>query len=353
VDGKQLVEMASEEARRRRHAEVEPIHLLHALVTLPAASSVLGELGLEQPALRVACEAHLAWLPEVGSYRDGRTHPPISAALEDLVSEKSSIVARILSRSPSGLSSLVERLAADPGIAAIVLSDRSAAKSIATIVTRGAALATTRGDRIVRPEHALAVVTREPFFREALEKLGADGIRIDEAVVHWLDELDKGSGRPPTRLSKELGGVVDYAAFVAKNAEPVLAPPVAFVVRLLSEPNVMALLGTGGIDATDVAYVLVHGEVALDQAAEAPDDATLEIVFHDDEFTAQDFMMLALGEILRLPEMVARKRVLDVRANGGGVVATLPAREARARRTEIVAAARKVGMPLRVSLRPV
>lgn len=353
VDGKQLVEMASEEARRRRHAEVEPIHLLHALVTLPAASSVLGELGLEQPALRVACEAHLAWLPEVGSYRDG-TSPRVSTALHELVSEKSSIVARILSRPPaSGISTIIERLAADPGIAAIILSDRSAARSLMTIVTRATALATALGDRVVRPEHALGVVTREPFFVDAIARLGADAIRIDDAVVKWLKELDRGSGRPPTRLSNDLIVINDYARFVASRARPGLAQPVAFVVRLLSNPHVMALLGHSGADATDIAYVIVHGEAPSDVAAHVANDAKVEIVFHNDDFTTQEFVVYALTELLGLPEMVARKAMLDIHHGGDCGVATMTTRDARAKRAQIVAAARKVGMPLRVSLRPV
>lgn len=350
-----MLEIACEEARRRRHAEVEPIHLLHALVNLPAASAVLGDLGLEQPALRVACEAHLAWLPEVGSYRDGRTRPPISAALDALVPSEPSggLVARILMRPTGALAPLVERLLADAGIAAIVLSDRSPARSIASIVTRATALAVTRGERVVRPEHALAVVTREPFFRDALARLGGDGVRVDEAIVAWLADLERGSNRPPTRLSKELSGVVEYTAFVAKAARPGLAPPLAFVVRLLAEPNAMALLGEARVDATDVTYVIVHGEAPRDVASTLADDDDVEIVFHNDDFTTQEFVVFALTEILRLPEMVARKRMLEVHAAGEHGVARTTAREARARRAEIVAAARRVGMPLRVSLRAV
>ena len=84
-----------------------------------------------------------------------------------------------------------------------------------------------------------------------------------------------------------------------------------------------------------------------------PDDgeAAIDTVFHDDDFTTQEFVVRVLSQCFAIPEGRALSIMRTIHARGAVVVKALPASEARWRLQKGREMARREGMPLRISWR--
>jgi ATP-dependent Clp protease adapter protein ClpS len=348
-----LLAAATEHARRRRHALVEPLHLVVAACrSFPRAPS-FSRRRLDPRALDEVASASLDELEAIGGYRDARSALPLSPSLEALFAAAPWVHRLPLAR--MSVHDVLETLLSDASVARAIVDVPTRDYSAAQVSTRASALAAIRGHEIVVPSHAARALLDDAFLVEAVRALRADEARVRGALDERLDE-DARSARSPRRTQaprarEDLAALVEYADAVGADADASLPPRAVLAVRLLADVDVVTAFARAGIDAAEVAHLLVHGTAPLDVAARVSDDALLEVVLHNDDVTTHETIVDLLVEDFGMARAPATRLLLTVQASGEAPVGTFRAQEARARRNAAILRARAAGAPLRVTLR--
>jgi hypothetical protein len=323
-----VLDRAREEARRRRHATVDPEHLLLCLCAFPSSLQELRRRGIDVDELHERLESRLSRRAELGGYRDAPPDPELSARLEYVLERT---VPRLPPRLPRTFDvELVESVLSDRAVAALLATIGGWDDSAAAVMTRARALAVSRGHPKPCLEHALRVLVGEPFFDAALRELAADveGLRA--------------------RLDDALAAPIADSPIISFASE--LASRHALAVRIVDDLRASPMLARCGIDSVDLGQVLVVGSPVVDVARAVPAHATVDVVVHDQKELTLELLEGVCGEAFDAGESHARLYAANLLDNGGAVVGTWGAHEARVRRARALLYARKRGVRLRVTL---
>ena len=125
-----------------------------------------------------------------------------------------------------------------------------------------------------------------------------------------------------------------------------------FVVVALQTKHVATLFDRAGVGSDKLLLVLVHGKLVVDDdAVDLGPTEPCEVVFHDDDVTTMELVIDVLMASFEMNRETAAATMLKVHGHDLGVVAVLPAGEARRRVILARELVRVRGAPLRISLR--
>lgn len=77
------------------------------------------------------------------------------------------------------------------------------------------------------------------------------------------------------------------------------------------------------------------------------------VVFHNDDFTSMDFVIMVLKEVFYKSDSDAYSIMMDVHKRGRGIVGIYPYDLAATKRERAVEMAREDGFPLKITIEPV
>lgn len=77
------------------------------------------------------------------------------------------------------------------------------------------------------------------------------------------------------------------------------------------------------------------------------------VVFHNDDFTTMDFVIMVLKEVFYKSDSDAYSIMMDVHKRGRGIVGIYPYDLAATKRERAVEMAREDGFPLKITIEPV
>ncbi len=336
ADAARVVEQAHAVARRHRHAEVEPEHLLRVLAAEPDAAAVFTRLAIESVTLAEQLDAHLSTWPASGLYRDARVEPQQSERLRILFRRAgwSSIFSFVR---PLTLEQLTLATCGLPSVAPLVLDARAESITAQDVVAHARILAAGRGDDALSVFHVVHVVADQPWMASALRDAGIDRTKLQSALESRLERTTK----RPIRLG------LPFAAIGNRNV---------WLGALLRSPSVVSVFSDDvGVPVQAVFRALARGSGAPDDdtfpSGDGSDGAQIEIVFHNDDFTTMPFVVDTLVHAFALSTADAVARMRGVHEHGQMVVATLPARDARKALKNARSHARREQMPLRITWR--
>lgn len=93
-----------------------------------------------------------------------------------------------------------------------------------------------------------------------------------------------------------------------------------------------------------------EGSVATDKRVEKA--RRFKVVFHNDDYTTQDFVVRVLIKFFRRSETEATQIMLSVHHKGHGVAGIYPRDVAETKVSEVMSYAKEYGMPLLVTAEP-
>ena len=323
---------AGELARQYRHERVEPEHVLCALATEGRMESVLTKLAVDRELLTQRVKGHLAGWPASGLYRDACTAPAASERLDILLDRAGARRFVSLVRHVT-IEQLGRAACALPSLASLVMEARSEIVTATDAVAHARMLAIARGDARLSVFHLTHVL--------------ADQVSLGTALRH--------AGLEPAALQTALGGRMGTASardMLAAGIEKA-GPRVTLLTALLRTPQIAAVFSELGVPAYRVFRELVDssGNSADDESLPDEGGANVDVVFLNDDFTTMEFVIDTLGYCFDIEPADAAKLMLNIHAHGSGVVAVLPAVDARERVERGRAHARRAGMPLRITWR--
>jgi len=340
-EAKALVERAKTEAHKRGHAEVLPEHLVMALLGAPAGVTDLSRRAIDSRRLRAEMERRLEEVPARQAYRDSPSTPPLSSRFEELlrIAHRQRRLLHFLPYGDVSEATLITALLEERDIGESV---KRSAFDVAPIVRlRENARNVARGynHRNVLVDHALIALIMEggpPALADALRVAGYDR----EKVLESLERRVRARGYVSQRLASPqqlvLFSIVKTIA-AGGRVELSLDP---IVIDFLRNEYLRKSLEAADVDPFALLYAYVHGRPP-------PNDARGgRAVFHDDDYSTQEFVVSVLKEAFGLDDDQAKKTMLAVHEAGSAVVADATAAAvARAR-----AMAREKLMPLRVEV---
>jgi ATP-dependent Clp protease adaptor protein ClpS len=192
-------------------------------------------------------------------------------------------------------------------------------------------------------EHALFVAFGRKSLRAPLEAAGVDA----SAVCTALDRLLRASGPIALRLP-DCEKLVTLACVHANTSGKTLSiAPLAVLV--LRHRTIVRGLAAGRVDPFDVIYALAHGRpLATDHDV----SGEVDVVFFDDQYTTQEFVVKVLTSVFELPADRAQDLMMRVHQSGSGRVGPFRADDARERLAKVRAMAEKALIPLRLEAAP-
>lgn len=353
-DARALLDEAAEIARTYRHAEVELEHVLAAVTSGPRHRALLARYGFEVTALDVVVRDRLSDVGQLGTYRDG-SRPPRSARLERFVAASCARRGILDLFGHVTTDRVVDELFSRPEILSIALNAPIRIVSSETALLLAQVLAASRNHRLVTLRHLARVLANDPEITEACAPNAVDELG---EIRRGLDrELTPGK---PGFIGREIDVDLRRVLFVVRPsatryARRLLAGVLAedevadlFFVPYPADPVTDAVLR-----ALDVGPAPVAGDETIALRGAIANDAEVEVVFFDDDFTTMELVVEILRDCFQLTPAAAQQAMMMVHESGQHVVARLPAHEAKHRIGIARATASRSGAPLRIGIRVV
>lgn len=162
------LELAHEDARRRRHRTTEPEHLLAVVLAIEGEAERLRARGLDPRELLDRTEAYLTALPVASCYRDVCDAPPAPTLERALRRMRGRGWLPFIGRVP-----MLESLLLEPSVCRLVIALRCGG-DCRYVVERARALAIASSHRTVGLEHVLRALLDVPSFVDVLREAEAD-----------------------------------------------------------------------------------------------------------------------------------------------------------------------------------
>ena len=336
-------------AHRARHSTVTREHVLSVLIGLDAHWRDILPLHASRRELATLVSNRLSDFPTSAPYRDVSFSPPLSVELEaDLRAARKGF----FFPEEVGVDELLETILLAPEIARLVADARLELDTIDSSISRARRIALERRHGTIHAEHVFRALADERWFAQAIVDAGG----VVDAVRNHFDErlaaLPPGPKRRGIVPTEALAALIERArAYAAMLVRPATSD--IFVVLALRNEELSRMVADAGIDPVPVVASIVHGEVPdLDASARASSsDGDAEVVFHNDDFTTQEFVASVLEEQLGVGDVLAVELMLRIHVSGEAVVGVFPETEARERARAALERAREAGFPLRVEVR--
>ena len=333
ADASRAIEVARELARKHRHEKVEPEHLLGALLADPRMEQLLTEHAVDRKDLEQQLIARLAAWPVSGLYRDALAEPVLSAAFESLIARAGAERLVALVR-PVTLVQLARAACSEPRLSLLLWEASTEVGSTKDALAQARTFALSRREGWVSIFHLFAVLVEQAPLKNALREAQVDPDALGERIVMRLDDEPRAEEVVHDGLAK-LGD---------------LGVLLAALLRTKAIDELLTDLGTSVLELIQ-ALVRSAGESFDEDSLPEDGDAAVDIVFHDDDFTTQEFVVRVLNQCFAVPEKRAHSIMRTVHGGGAVAVKAYPASEARWRLQKGREMARREGMPLRISWR--
>lgn len=363
-----LLDAATEIARARRHGVIDELHVFAVVASNDGNAARFDERCVDLVALRALVDDALAAKEDRGMYRDGALPVPSEKLRRLLFADRAERHGLFASLRDVSAEEIVGVLLEEPAIVALMLAAGRPIGSVRDGVVLARAAAVARGHGTVTLLH----------FARVLADDAAVVASCANASASAIDALAQLRARLEERMATDCGPARD-GAFAPLEATTTLrrflfdeAPP-SRRTRLYARPLLAATLGSDEIstlfegDPSIVATIVkalrseVKRESRVARAAEEtardeaellglPADATLDVVFHDDDGTSLDLLVAILRDCFHLPTQEALRLMVGVHMRGHAVIGSFPAHEAKLLAAAARARAREARAPLHVSL---
>jgi len=333
ADASRVVEAARDLARKHRHEALEPEHLLGALLRDDRMERVLTERAVDRRDLRERLGACLVVLPTSGLYRDANVEPVPSDALQSLIARAGAGRLVALLR-PVTFAQLAHAACSEPRLALLLRAASTAVASPRDALAQAKTFALSRREGWVSVFHLFHVLVEQPSMTNALRDAHVDRDALLGRIVRRLDDEPRVDDLVRDGLDKIEGLHVLLAGLLRTKAIDVL----------LTEMG-------GSVFSVMRGLVRSAGESVDDDTVPEDGDGDVDVVFHDDDFTTQEFVVGALEQCFAIPGTKALRLMLKVHRNGAAVVTTCAASQARWRLEKARSLALEAAMPLRISWR--
>lgn len=340
-DATALIESARGTARKRGHAELRPEHVLLAALRLAPALLVVARRHVDVRQLHALLDARMGAIASVSAYRDSSIDVPFSNALSETLA-RAARQRKVLFFQPAiDVEDITVALIGMAPCAAMIEEAQLDIAPIERFRSAAESHARRRLHRNVLVDHALlALFDEDPRFVEGLRVLGHDPANVQrklDARLTW---------RLRSHRLAELPSLVQLVSARAQDNGIGIA---AIVVDLLRHASVRTALHAADVNRYDLLYAYVHGH-APSMTTFDRSDAEVEVIFHDDGYSTQQFVMEVLQEAFKLGEASAKKKMFEVHEKGLAIVHTLPRDLAMAAVISARGAARDQLMPLRIEM---
>lgn len=178
---------------------------------------------------------------------------------------------------------------------------------------------------------------------EAIRATGGDAGTLEDRVLAALGQLsDEGM-----MMTEDAQRVLSFVYAIAHYHERLASAGDLWCALLRS--RAAEVLAEGRVDGRRVLVRLVHRANEPEPGASGPD---VLVVVRNDDHTTQAFVSHVLHDVFGLAPDAADALTLEVHEHGKGVVARLPAADARQKILEVRARAREHGFPLWIATEP-
>jgi ATP-dependent Clp protease ATP-binding subunit ClpA len=239
-----LASRACIEARRRRAAAAEPVHLLAVVLDAPDVTRDLRDLGLDPTELRERLDARLSAEDSLGGYRDAND-TALTPALERVLERLETRRWRLL----GARTTCVEALLPEPSIAALVFELRRG-NDHRHILARASALASMSGHATIGIEHVFRVLLDIRSFAETLERAEGVSAGLRDAVEARLAENAPSAN--PSGATPPIGARLRRVLSAIESTAQSSGAPAASIRRLCLElarhDDAASLWAAAGID---------------------------------------------------------------------------------------------------------
>ncbi len=332
-----LVESAMALAAERAHKTLRLAHVLLAIVDDNEGIVAIGKAQLSRRRLR---DALVSELGSASPYRSATPVDPASDAVLAALARSLSFAKRI-GLVETSASDVREYVIGSEELAALVSSARFDPDRI-DVFARGAEVAARKyRSPFVLVEHALLHALEMDEVRDPLVRAGFDTEALGTKLAAHAEWSHSGAIVAAPKL-------LEFAVLKANVADAPTLSLTPILADVLRRGVTRKTLKAAGIDAHEVFLGLVHGApVHVDpEGAVRP-----ELVFHDDDMTTMEHVVVTLQEELDLSTADAIAAMRVVHEEGRSTV-SVGSRDARAVAKAIRARSKTDGMPLRVELVP-
>jgi ATP-dependent Clp protease adaptor protein ClpS len=331
-----IVERAIAEARNRGHAELRPAHLLLATLDDPPIVTHLATNRRSIVRLVEEVEALLTTTPTTG-YRDDSVALTSSASAFLATAKPSGVFGILRSEKPIDLFDAIVR---HEPFASMLEAARFDTQPIRELYSAAAAVARERSHDRVLVEHALLSWAEMPRFSRALSLVGAN-----PTEVHAILDLFATNGSPSARLAN-VEQLIQLAAVHANVSRRRDLDVERVVVDVLRTDTAKRALADADVVRADLLFAYVHGVADTD----GDHEGSVEVVFHNDDYTTMEAVVAVLMEAFDYDEDRAAQLTRDIDKDGSAVAFAGDAADAKRRVRKARGVVRDRLMPLRMTV---
>jgi ATP-dependent Clp protease adaptor protein ClpS len=200
----------------------------------------------------------------------------------------------------------------------------------------------------MRPEHLLLALVESESVSAAIQSSGGEPSAVEDRVFTALE----GAGDEALLYTMRLdpaAAAIELAAALARHHGRSASSADLWFALMRPGLGLSELVSAAGVDPTAVLFVLAHG--AAERAGlDATDDAEIELVLVNDDFSPQQLVVEVLREGLGLPEDEAHRLMLAAHSEGRASLGRHPGARARKTAEATRSRARRLGYPLWIQL---
>jgi ATP-dependent Clp protease adapter protein ClpS len=219
--------------------------------------------------------------------------------------------------------------------------------------------ATRLRHRHVTLDHLLHVLLAEESTIRILRACGCDTEHLRRELLEYLELLPGLTGRsvkepkPDAAFTRALHAAILQS--VGSGRGEFDTDGLLVAIWDAKECYASMLLGAEGLSRIELLRCISHGSPALPPLSagdEAPPDAPVQLVLHNDHYTAMDFVVSVLGQVFSLTEKQASALMLQVHRRGRAALGPFPMAVARGLAEEVRSLAAEEEFPLLCTIEP-
>jgi ATP-dependent Clp protease adapter protein ClpS len=199
-------------------------------------------------------------------------------------------------------------------------------------------------DQPLAPLHILYALVQDEQVAATIGALGGDVDALEDRVLAALASPAPGPTEHPPPATR----LIAWAVYMANRADRRAGCADLWGGMVQTAPETAALVDASGVDASEVLFRFVHGEVDP-----APPSGRVAVVLVNDDISSQDLVIEILRDIFELDADAATARMLEAHNQGRGEIGRFGAREAAGLVDRAHRRARSRGAPLYLRLQPI
>jgi len=200
----------------------------------------------------------------------------------------------------------------------------------------------------MRPEHLLLALVESESVSAAIQSAGGEPSAVEDRVFAALEGAGDEALLYTIRLDPA-AAAVELASALARHHGRSASTADLWFALMRPGLGLAELVSAAGVDPTAVLFVLAHG-AAERPASDAIDDADIELVLVNDDFSPQQLVVEVLCEGLGLPEDEAHRLMLAAHSEGRASLGRHPGERAQKAAEATRSRARRHGYPLWIQL---